>query len=170
MMDSPEIIMLKFDDVHGAQQALSGLYALEELDYAWVDDVAVVERHKSGRVSFKTPHGSAAVDAWWGSLLGMLLFLWFPPLWFIGGAVGGALVGAATGELLARSGLPKDLVERVQNQLTPGTSALLMIGIRGDVDEMEHAFAKYHPTTVVRESIPEETFADIREALAKDTD
>ena len=32
-----DLIMLKFDDPYGAQQALSAARALEELRYAWID-------------------------------------------------------------------------------------------------------------------------------------
>ena len=74
-----EVIMLKFDDTYGAQKAMSAIRALTELDYAWLEDVAIVERHNSGRVSTHTTHGSVAAGAAWGGLTGLLVGLLFPP-------------------------------------------------------------------------------------------
>jgi len=39
-----ELIRLKFDSTYGAQSAMASVRALEELDYAWTDDVAIVEK------------------------------------------------------------------------------------------------------------------------------
>ena len=58
-----EVIMLKFDDTYGAEKAMSAIRALTELDYAWLEDVVIVERHNSGRVSTHTTHGSVAAGA-----------------------------------------------------------------------------------------------------------
>lgn len=44
-----DLILLKFDDPYGAQKALASVRALVELHYAWVDDIAVIEKHRSGR-------------------------------------------------------------------------------------------------------------------------
>jgi uncharacterized membrane protein len=160
-----DLIMLKFDTTYGAQQALSAVRALTELRKAWVDDVAVVEKHKSGRVSLHTPHGSAAGGALWGGLLGMLLFWWFPPGWFFAGWLGGMGVGALAGESMKKSGIDEGLVDRIKGELTDGTSALLLIGATGDADEMATAFEPYKPTSVIREELPEQTVANLKDAL-----
>ena len=89
-----EVIMLKFDDTYGAQQAMSAVRALTELDYAWLEDVAIVERHNSGRISTHTTHGSVAAGAAWGGLTGLLVGLLFPPLGFLAIWAGGMAVGA----------------------------------------------------------------------------
>jgi uncharacterized membrane protein len=160
-----DLIMLTFPDPKGAQAAVSALRALEELNYAWIDDVAIVEKHSSGRVSLHTPHGSVAAGAVWGGLIGMLLFWWFPPAWFLGGWLGGAGIGAAVGEASKRHGVDQAMVDDVQSKLTNGTSALLLIGATGDVDQMARAFEPYHPTDVVRHEIPEQTVANLKDAL-----
>jgi uncharacterized membrane protein len=160
-----DLIVLKFDDTYGAQQALAAVRALEEMNFAWADDVAVVERHKSGRVSLHTPHGSSAGGALWGGLIGMLLFWWFPPGWFVAGWLGGMGAGALAGEAMKKSGLDQNLVDSIKDELTNGTSALLLIGASGDADQMAKAFEKYHPTKVIREPIPDETVENLKEAL-----
>lgn len=162
-----DLIALKFDDTYGAQSALNAVRALTELRYAWVDDVAVVEMHKSGRISTHTPHGSVAGGAVWGGLIGMLLFWWFPPAWFIGGWLGGIGVGALVGEASKRAGLDPKLIDDVKGQLTKNTSMLLLIGAEGDADQMARAFEPYHPTNVIRHTMPEETVDNLKEALSE---
>jgi uncharacterized membrane protein len=160
-----DLITLKFSDTYGAQAALNAVRALEELRYAWVDDIAVIEKHRSGRVTTHTPHGSVAGGALWGGLVGMLLFWWFPPAWFLGGWLGGAGVGALIGKNLKESGLDHDMVEAIKAELTEGTSMLLLMGAKGDTDQMVHAFEPYHPVKVTRHEVPDETVSNLETAL-----
>lgn len=160
-----DLIMLTFDTTYGANAALSGVRALEELDYAWIDDVAVVEKHKFGQISIHTPHGSPALGAWWGGIAGMLVFWWFPPSWFVGAALGGAGVGAAIGEAFKHAGIDHELTDRAKKHLTNGTSALILVGVTGDADQMAHAFEKYKPIDVMREQIPEQAVENLRQKL-----
>ena len=161
-----QLVLLRFDEVHGAHRALAAIRALTELRYAWVDDLAVVERHRNGRVSTHTPHGSSGEGAWWGALVGMVVGWWFPPLTFLLAAGAGAGVGALVGELSKEHGFDEDLVRRVRSELAPGTSALLMIGPHGDVDEMARAFAPYHPTSVIREDLSDDTVEKLHSTLS----
>lgn len=160
-----DLITLKFDTTYGAQSALAAVRALTELKYAWVDDVAVVEKHKSGRISTHTPHGSVAGGAVWGALIGMLLFWWFPPLFFLGGWIGGGVVGGAIGKAMKNSGLDEDMIKEVKDQLTDDSSILLLIGASGDADQFSHAFEPYKPVSVTRHAIPEETINNLKDAF-----
>lgn len=156
-----DLIILKYDAPHGAQAALASVRALEQLDYAWIDDVAVMERGRHGRVALRSPHGSAAGGAWAGALVGMLLFWWFPPAWFLVGAVGGA-IGGGIGDSLARSGIDEGLRDRVDAMLTNGTSALVLIGADGNADEMARAFEASGPVDMLREALPEQVVVDVK--------
>jgi uncharacterized membrane protein len=160
-----DLIVLKFDDPYGAAQALSAARALEELRFAWIDDVAVVEKHKTGLVTLHTPHGSAVQGALFGGLIGLLLFWWFPPAWFLGGWLGGLGGGALIGEAMKRSGVDEKLVHEIKSELVPGTSALLLIGASGDADQMAHAFEPYNPTKVIRRNLDDETVENLKGIL-----
>lgn len=162
-----DLILLKFDSTYGAQQALSAVQALTELRKAWVDDVAVIEKHKSGRVSTHTPHGSVTGGALWGALLGMLLFWWFPPMWFLGGWAGGAAVGGLVGKAMKSSGLDEKMVDEIKAELTNGTSMLMLMGASGDADEMAQAFEPYKPSKVIRHAIEESTVENLKEQFAE---
>ena len=160
-----EVIMLKFDDTYGAQKAMSAIRALTELDYAWLEDVAIVERHNSGRVSTHTTHGSVAAGAAWGGLTGLLVGLLFPPLGFLAVWAGGMAIGAGVEKVTKENGLPKGFLDQVKAELTKGTSALILFGATGDTAEMAKAFDKYHPTSIVRESISDATVQSLKQTL-----
>lgn len=160
-----DLIFLKFDSVYGAQSALASVRALENLKYAWVDDVAVLERHEHGHVSLHTPHGSPSSGAWTGAFVGMLALWWFPPAWFAAGAVGGAAIGAGIGEMMKHAGVDDELMDEIKGQLTNGTSALVLIGVDGDLDEMTRAFEALHPIEVVRRPLPDKAVDHIKERL-----
>ena len=160
-----DLILLKFDDTYGAQAAMNAVRALTELKYAWIDDVAIVERHKSGRVSTHTTHGSVTGGALWGGLLGMLIGLLWPPTVFLALWGIGMGTGALVEKLSKETGLDKDMLDEIRNSLDKGTSALLLLGASGDVDQMSSAFEQYHPVEVIRKEIPEQAIADLKTAL-----
>ncbi|MDA8318033.1 MAG: DUF1269 domain-containing protein [Actinomycetota bacterium] len=165
-----DLIMLKFDHPYGATQALSAARALEELRYAWIDDVAVIEKHRTGLVTVHTPHGSVAGGALLGGLLGLLLFWWFPPAWFFGGWLGGLGAGALIGEAMKRAGIDEHMVHQVKSELTPGSSALLLMGASGDADQMARAFEPYHPTKVTRYTVPDASVEGLKKEFGNHTD
>jgi uncharacterized membrane protein len=160
-----ELIVLTFDSLHGAQEALADARALDQLPYAWLDDVATVEKHEGGIVALHTPHGSAVRGAFFGSLIGLLLFWWFPPAWFYGGWLGGMGGGALIGEAMKRSGIDETFVDQVKSVLTPGTSALFLIGSKSDVDEMARELDDHHPSRVIRHALPEPTLESLKKEM-----
>ena len=81
---SADLIVLRFTGTYRAQQAMAAVRALEEMRYAWIEDVAIVERHASGRLSTHTTHGSVTGGALWGGLTGIIVGLLFPPAGFLG--------------------------------------------------------------------------------------
>jgi uncharacterized membrane protein len=165
-----DLVVLKFDNAYGATRALAAARALEELRYAWIDDVAVVEKHKNKLVTVHSPHGSPATGAWFGGLLGLLLFWWFPPAWFFGGWLAGLGLGALVGEAMATSGLDKKMIDEIKSELTPGSSALLLIGARGDADEMSRAFEPYHPVKVLRYNLSDDVVEKLKKAFGNETE
>jgi uncharacterized membrane protein len=160
-----ELIMVTFESAYGAQAALSDVRALDQLPYAWLDDVATVEKHKGGFVALHTPRGSVLRGAFYGSLIGLLLFWWFPPAWFLGGWLGGIGGGALIGEAMKRSGIDEIFVDQVKSVLTPGTSALFLIGSKSDIDEMARELEGHHPSRVIRHTLPESTLDNLKKEM-----
>ncbi len=160
-----DLIVLNFDTPKGAQQAVAAVAALQELNYAWIDDLAVVERTHSGHTRVHTTHGSVAGGAFWGGLAGMFVGLLWPPLFFLGLWGAGLGIGALIGKATKESGLDQDMLRQVKDSVAPGTSALVLIGASGDVEEMNRAFGPYHPSSVQRHELSDETVEHFKKAM-----
>ena len=153
----------KFNETYGASAALNKVRAAAELHYTWVDDVAIIERHNSGRISTHTPHGSTTRGAGWGALLSGLVGIWFPP----GGFLTIAGLSAGTGALIEKAvkeyNIPSDLFDEVKADLEKGTSALLVIGESTMLGEAEAAFAGY--ATLYKRELADETAKKMRDMV-----
>jgi uncharacterized membrane protein len=158
-----DLLLLKFNSTYGAQNALNAVRALTEMDYAWVDDIAIVERHSSGRVSTHTTHGSVSGGAAWGGLMGMLIGILFPPIGFLALFGVGAATGATIEKLTKETGLDRQMLDEIRSTLDKGTSALLLLGAKGDADQMAKAFEKYEPVSIVRHEIADDTVGNLKD-------
>jgi uncharacterized membrane protein len=73
--------------------------------------------------------------------------------------------GALIGEAMKRTGIDETFVDQVKSELTPGTSALFLIGASSDADEMARAFEEHHPTSVIRHTLPEPTLKNLKKEM-----
>jgi uncharacterized membrane protein len=85
----------------------------------------------------------------------------FPVVGLVIGVVGGALVGK-----LAAPGIDKQFVEDVENDLTPGTSAIIFIVRDANVD---YAMASLRPYKgkIYQTSLPAGSEEELRKELRK---
>jgi uncharacterized membrane protein len=60
------------------------------------------------------------------------------------------------------------MADEIKSELTPGTSALLLIGAEGDADEMTRAFEPYHPVNVMRFNLSDDTVQQLKNALGNE--
>jgi uncharacterized membrane protein len=162
-------VALKFDTTYGALEALDKVRAAEELGYTWIDDVAIIERHHSGRIATHTPHGSVKAGAAWGTLLGALVGVFFPPAGFL--ALTG--LGAGTGALIEKASkeayVPEDLFDEVKDSLEDGTSALLVLGETTVLGEAQTAFAGTYAREIIRE-LDEDDVEQMKQKLVEGED
>jgi uncharacterized membrane protein len=116
----------KFETVDGADRALSVLKSLEAQRIVTLQDGAIV-RWEPGKKKPKTEQlnnlkaAGAMSGAFWGMLFGLLFFI---P--FLGLAIGAA-AGALTASF-ADYGIDDNFIKGVQGAVTPGTSALFLLG------------------------------------------
>lgn len=116
----------KFDTVDGADRALAVLKSLEAQRLVTIEDGAVV-RWEVGKKKPQTEQlvhlarSGALSGAFWGMLFGLLFFI---P--FLGLAIGAA-AGALTASF-ADYGIDDNFIKSVQGKVTPGTSALFLLG------------------------------------------
>jgi len=128
---SVEMAAVTFDGTHTAERELSALRSSR--DDPWLEEVAVLERHKTDRYSLKaaspdfgdSDHVGAGIALGGGT--GLLLGLVGGPLglvfWGAIGAVSGGLIGSKHDD----PGPLGPLVQKVKNALSVQTSALILV-------------------------------------------
>jgi uncharacterized membrane protein len=130
----------RFDTTDGADRAAEILLDLADAtDIVLLDAATVVwetgKRKPRTRHLFPEPAGHGAVGGgFWGLLFGVIFFV---PLL-------GAAIGAATGAMagsLADVGIDDGFINRVRDQVTPGTSALFVLSSDAVLERLQDAFA-----------------------------
>jgi uncharacterized membrane protein len=128
----------KFNDPEGAEQAYEILRGAQDDGVVTVVDHAIVTWPEGAeRPDTNLAHGDKKRGGVWGAFLGVLIgMLFFIPLF---GAVAGAAIGA-TVKAMEGTGLKKEDVERIRDEVTPGTSALFLVTENADFDRLGERF------------------------------
>jgi uncharacterized membrane protein len=156
-----ELVVLGYPDEQTAQVVYSKVQELEE-DFIVEGTAATVTRSADGKLHVTTPSkavgAGAATGALWGALFGLLFFV---P---IGGLIVGGLMGALAGKA-ADMGLDEEFRRRVQDVVTPGSSAVVLIFTKATPDKAIEALAPYGGQ-VLRTSLSKEAEEELSKALA----
>jgi uncharacterized membrane protein len=129
----------RFTTPDGAQRAAESLAELAKSQLITVHDAAIVswpegdKKPKLRQLQSLVGRG-ALTGAFWGMLFGLIFLM---PL--VGAAIGAA--GGALGGSLADVGIDDDLIKRIRAEITPGTSALLILSSDAVIDRVREAFA-----------------------------
>lgn len=154
----------KFDTAEGADEATRTLQDLASKNLIKVHDAATV-RWDTGKRKPKTTQlhnlaGAGALGgAFWGMLFGLIFFV---PLL-------GAAIGAASGALAASLqdvGIDDGFINRVRDEVTPGTSALFVMSSEAVMDKVREAFAGQRPELIFT-NLSDDQEAAIREVFAE---
>jgi uncharacterized membrane protein len=153
----------KFDTADGADDATQTLQQLSREGVVTIVDAATVswpEDKKKPKTRQYTPTTSAGAlgGAFWGMLFGLIFFV---PL--LGAAVGAA-TGALTGSL-ADVGIDDGFINKVRDQVTPGTSALFVMTSDAVIDKVRDAFAGHGPNELIFTNLTSEQEAALREVF-----
>jgi hypothetical protein len=156
-----------------AGEVLTGFQELHPTDYEWTDNVGVIERRRSGRISI---YGAFGSDEYWEEEGGKPLF------GLSAGGVTGALLGALAGPAgaaaggslgMALGGLFGATDEEVSDQpvfdiirakLGKDSSALVLLADEGYVDRLVAASGK-DAREVYQQNVREELRGRLDEAL-----
>lgn len=154
----------KFDSANGADDATDILRNLATKKLITIHDAATVS-WEEGKKKPKTRQltnlaGAGALGgAFWGMLFGLIFFV---PLL-------GAAIGAATGALagsLGDVGIDDSFINRVRDEVTPGTSALFVMSSDAVMDKVRDAFAGSQPELIFT-NLSDEQESAIREVFAE---
>jgi uncharacterized membrane protein len=158
--------MWRFDTASGAHEAAAGLsHLLAQQSFTVVDAATVSWAKDARRPTIQslppTPQTGALAGAFWGLLFGLVFFV---PLL---GAALGTPVGELTGSL-ADVGIDDTFVNKMRDQVTPGTSALFVLTTDDVTDGINEALAPHEPSALVFTHLTEEQTAALREVFVND--
>ncbi|MDI5978149.1 DUF1269 domain-containing protein [Amycolatopsis magusensis] len=129
----------RFDSADGAHHAARKVESLAKGRLLVLHDAAVVswpedrDRPKMRQLHDLTGRGALS-GAFWGMLFGLIFLM---PL--VGAAIGAA--AGAAGGALADVGIDDDLIRRIRERLSPGTSALFLLTSDAVLDKVHDVFA-----------------------------
>jgi uncharacterized membrane protein len=158
-----ELGVFVFPGRHTAKQVLG---EVREGGFAWIEDVAVVERNKRGRFSVHSSWAQSEHDrkglglgAATGALIGALL----GPAGLVAGAVVGATGGGLVGAGIDLAEYDQRL-EDVGKALEPDTSALMLWAEPTDVEAFVATF-RAHRAKLIRSSLSDKQARKLKAAL-----
>lgn len=160
---SVELGVFVFPGQHTAKQVLD---EVRKGDYAWIEDVAVVERNKRGRLTVHSTWAQNEDDRkgiGMGSAIGALVGVLLGPA----GVVVGATIGAAGGGLVGGSidlAQYDQRLEDIGKALEHDTSALMLWTEPTDVEAFV-ASIKSHGGKLLRSSLSEKQARKLKAAL-----
>lgn len=154
---------------HGQHVAKEVLKEVREGQHAWIEDVAVVERNKRGRLTVHSTWAQNEDDrkgiklgAATGALVGALL----GPAGIVAGAVIGATGGGMVGAGIDLAEYDPRLAD-VGKSLEPDTSALMLWAEPTDVEAFVATF-RAHGAKLIRSSLSEKQARKLKAALRSD--
>ena len=158
----------KFDSPSGAGETEQILERLQREQLIQIVDAAVVswpaDAKKPKTKQLTNLAGAGALGgAFWGLLFGLLFFV---P--FLGLAIGAGM-GALTGAL-SDVGIDDEMIKRLQQQLTPGTSALFLMSSGAVLDKVSEALKgtiQGH-AELIQSNLTAEQEAKLREVFAEE--
>ncbi|WGL50383.1 DUF1269 domain-containing protein [Nocardioides sp. BP30] len=165
-MANGTLTVWRFDTPNGADEAAHTLARLAEEQVIKVHDAATVS-WEVGKKKPKTHQlnnltgGGALGGAFWGLLFGLIFFV---PLL-------GAAIGAATGALagsLTDVGIDDRFINKIRDEVTPGTSALFVMTSDAVMDKVHDAFAGHGPSELIFTNLSAEQERALRDVFESD--
>jgi uncharacterized membrane protein len=165
-MAQATLTVWKFDTAEGADAAAQTLERLSRENLVTLVDAATVawpegkKKPKTHQLSSMAGAGALG-GAFWGMLFGLIFFV---PL--LGAAVGAA-AGALTGSM-ADVGIDDGFINKIRDQITPGTSALFLMTSDVVVDKVKDAFAAHGPSELIFTNLSAEQEDVLRQVFEQD--
>jgi uncharacterized membrane protein len=172
---SAELTVVRFPTLEGAEQAFADVRERDR-HAPWMDELAFVEHHRSGRLvtrgtlagHYVDSEGDGDVigrDTGAGALTGALTGAIFGPPGLAVGLVSGAAAGGMVqaGEAEQPDG---ELFTEARDAVPEGSSALVLLADRRYVDAMIDALRETEARVAIRKTLSDESMAALEAALA----
>jgi uncharacterized membrane protein len=156
----------KFDTPNGADESAMTLEALDLQDILALRDAATVswkrstQKPRTRQLPGNTPQGNLN-SSFWGLLFGMIFYV--PLLGAAIGAAGGALAGSLTDV-----GIDDSFINKVRDQVTPGTSALFVLAPDAVVSTIAAALTVRPPAGRIVTRLSDAQDAALRSVFAEE--
>lgn len=158
-----ELIVIGYDSQSTATQAYNKVLELNKDFVVTLSGLAIVSVDADGKSHVETPQKivgvSAASGALWGMLIGLLFFV--PGVGLLLGGAMGALFGK-----LSKSGVNEGFRSQVQDMLTPGSSAVVIMASKITEDKFADAMGPLGGK-VLKTSLSEEDEKELAAELAE---
>ncbi len=156
-----DLVAIGYDDETTAAEAAQEVQRLSQDLIIQPDAVAVIVRDTDGHYHVTTNHHPVGAGASWGMFWGLLFgILFFVPVF-------GLAVGAGLGALMGRiekTGIDKQFLDQVRDQVQPGNSALFLVVEKVTPDKAVAALSRFGGT-VLKSSLSKDTERELQEAL-----
>ena len=156
----------KFDTPEGADRATATIEQLSREGLVTLHDAASVswkvgaKKPKTHQLTSTTGAGALG-GAFWGMLFGLIFFV--PLLGLAMGAGIGALAGSLTDV-----GIDDGFINKIRDQVTPGTSALFLMTSDAVVDKVKDAFMGHGPSELIFTNLSSEQEDALRQVFEQD--
>lgn len=158
-----QLVVVAFDELDDAHEALVGLRALEREGRVEIEDAALVEREEDGIAHVMDEESEATESAMLvGPLLRDTVAFMFP----LAGVILADASAAAIGEALHPGGR-RDFVDEVKATFRPGRSAIFLVVKDADADTTMAALGP-HGGEVVQTTLSPEVEQSLRQTLTQD--
>jgi uncharacterized membrane protein len=162
-MTQATLTVWKFNTPQGAGEAAQTLEALARQNVVTLHDAATVSweegqtKPTTNQLASTTAAGALG-GSFWGLVFGLIFFV---PLL-------GAALGAATGALagsLSDVGIDDGFINKVRDQIAPGTSALFVLTSDAVVDRIKDALKGDEPDDLIFTNLSDEQEAALRQVF-----
>jgi len=158
------LTVLAFANPTQAFQVRDALIELQGQSLFDLAELAVVTRDAAGTVTLDHSRGLVSGCASVGSVIGLIAGAILAVPW--AGTAVGAGVGAVVGAL-SRFGIDVGFIQELGATITPGTSALAILGSKGNLDELGQRLGPLlRQCTILRTNVDTEREKEIRNLLA----
>jgi uncharacterized membrane protein len=158
-----ELIVIGYDSQATATEAYNKVMSLSKDFVVTLSGLAIVTVDAEGKSHVETPQKivgvSAASGALWGMLIGLLFFV--PGVGLLLGGAMGALFGK-----LGKSGINDQFRSQVQDMLTPGSAAVVVMASKITEDKFADAMGPFGGK-LLKTSLSEEDEKELASELAE---